>query len=205
MLVGSSSFNGGGSITSSITHHQQLPSSFSSIANNNISGISGQHQQEHISSNNGSAIDTMNADTNSSATAAIAMPDPETDADPETGAVTKPRDSDVMCGRGGAAHRHPGNQTYRRLVTLNKGLYTTCLKTEKLKISKSIVAAIREQHGRFLEKLEKLATNTTDADVWYDMGDKKAVEKTSQALREGQPKLRQQMASNNLLQQKMLH
>jgi len=77
--------------------------------------------------------------------------------------ITDPQDSDVLCGRGGAALRHPGNQTYRRLVNLNKGLYTTCLKTEKLKISRSIVAAIREQQGRFLEKD---ANNGT----WYDIG-----------------------------------
>jgi hypothetical protein len=100
--------------------------------------------------------------------------------------IQVPRDPDVLCGRGGAALRHPGNQTYRRLVNLNKGLYITCLKTEKLKISRSIVAAIREQNGRFIEK------NTTN-DMWYDIGDKKAVEKTSQALREGQPKLRQRI------------
>lgn len=100
--------------------------------------------------------------------------------------VTDTRETDVLCGRGGAALRHPGNQTYRRLVNLNKGLYITCLKTEKLKISRSIVAAIREQKGRFLERDAKKGT-------WYDIGDKKAIEKTSQALREGQPKLRAKM------------
>ncbi|CAB9516792.1 expressed unknown protein [Seminavis robusta] len=100
--------------------------------------------------------------------------------------ITDPRDTDVLCGRGGAALRHPGNQTYRRLVNLNKGLYITCLKTEKLKISRSIVAAIREQNGRFLEKDAGKAS-------WFDIGDKKAIEKTSQALREGQPKLRQKI------------
>ena len=104
---------------------------------------------------------------------------------PLTG-VTVVHDVDVLCGRGGAALRHPGNQTYRRLVNLNKGLYITCLKTEKLKISRSIVAAIREQQGRFLEK-------DSSNNTWYDIGDKKAVEKTSQALREGQPKLRQKI------------
>ena len=109
----------------------------------------------------------------------------ETPADDRHG-VTEPRDTDVLCGRGGAALRHPGNQTYRRLVNLNKGLYITCLKTEKLKISRSIVAAIREQKGRFLEK-------DNDSNVWYDIGDKKAVEKTSQALREGQPRLRKKI------------
>jgi len=100
--------------------------------------------------------------------------------------ITDPHKTDVLCGRGGAALRHPGNQTYRRLVNLNKSLYITCLKTEKLKISRSIVAAIREQQGRFLERDAKKQT-------WYDIGDKKAIEKTSQALREGQPKLRQKM------------
>lgn len=103
--------------------------------------------------------------------------------------VTDPVDSDVLCGRGGAALRHPGNQTYRRLVNLNKGLYITCLKTEKLKISRSIVAAIREQKGRFLEK----DTSDSSNKIWFDIGDKKAIEKTSQALREGQPKLRQKI------------
>ncbi len=100
--------------------------------------------------------------------------------------IAEPRETDVLCGRGGAALRHAGNQTYRRLVNLNKGLYITCMKTEKLKISRSIVAAIREQKGRFLERDAKKG-------VWYDIGDKKAVEKTSQALREGQPKLRKKM------------
>ena len=100
--------------------------------------------------------------------------------------IKDPQDTDVLCGRGGAALRHPGNQTYRRLVHLNKGLYITCLKAEKLKISRSIVAAIREQNGRFLERDTKSTT-------WYDIGDKKAMEKTSQALREGQPKLRQKI------------
>jgi hypothetical protein len=100
--------------------------------------------------------------------------------------IAEPRETDVLCGRGGAALRHAGNQTYRRLVNLNKGLYITCMKTEKLKISRSIVAAIREQKGRFLERDAKRG-------VWFDIGDKKAVEKTSQALREGQPKLRKKM------------
>ncbi|KAL3913380.1 MAG: hypothetical protein SGILL_006516 [Bacillariaceae sp.] len=113
-------------------------------------------------------------------------PPPGQDEEASTKDITDPRETDVLCGRGGAALRHPGNQTYRRLVNLNKGLYITCLKTEKLKISRSIVAAIREQKGRFLEREAKKGT-------WYDIGDKKAIEKTSQALREGQPKLRAKM------------
>ena len=48
---------------------------------------------------------------------------------------------------------------------------------EKLEISKSIVAAIREQKGRFLKEGDAKGT-------WYDIGNKKATEKTSQALRD---------------------
>jgi hypothetical protein len=116
----------------------------------------------------------------------IPGPPPGPDEEVSMMDVTDPRETDVLCGRGGAALRHPGNQTYRRLVNLNKSLYISCLKTEKLKISRSIVAAIREQKGRFLERDAKKGT-------WYDIGDKKAIEKTSQALREGQPKLRAKM------------
>mmetsp|Transcript_21032 Transcript_21032/g.44643 ORF Transcript_21032/g.44643 Transcript_21032/m.44643 type:complete len:539 (-) Transcript_21032:395-2011(-) len=101
--------------------------------------------------------------------------------------ITEPRESDVLCGRGGAALRHAGNQTYRKLVNMNKHLYITCLKNQKLKISQSIVAAIREQNGRFLVRDSKKS-------IWLDIGDKKAIEKTSQALREGQPKLKKEMA-----------
>ena len=103
----------------------------------------------------------------------------------------EPRDNDVICGRGGAALNHPGNQKYRRLVNLNKSVYITCLKNEKLKLSKSIVEAIREQHGRFLERDAKTG-------AWYDIGDKKAISKTSQALREGQPKLRETIVQKKM-------
>jgi len=54
-----------------------------------------------------------------------------------------------------------------------------------MKVSQAIVAAIRGQNppGRFIEKHPRTGR-------LYDIGDKKAVEKTSQALREGAPKLR---------------
>jgi hypothetical protein len=99
-------------------------------------------------------------------------------------------EADVLCGRGGAAQKHVGNKTYRALVNLNKQLYASCRTTEKIKISRSIVAAIREQKGRFLEKQD-------GSELFYDIGDKKAVEKTSQALREGQPKLKKKLAKSD--------
>jgi hypothetical protein len=47
---------------------------------------------------------------------------------------------------------------------------------DKSIIAKSIVANIRERNGRFLKN---------DAGSWVDVGDRRATEKTSQALREG--------------------
>lgn len=110
--------------------------------------------------------------------------------------ITKVNANDIICGRGGLALKHPGNMAYRKMVGLNKELYATCLKTEKLGISKSIVAAIRETKVRFLERQDgKTGQYLEEKDeygnpvTWKDIGDKRAIEKTSQALREGRPKL----------------
>lgn len=114
--------------------------------------------------------------------------------------VTKLEENDILCGRGGVPLKFPGNLSYRKMVGLNKELYATCVKEEKLRISRSIVAAIREKNGRFLEREDgKISKSLSDKDgtgnpvTWRDIGDKKAVEKTSQALREGQPKLKQKI------------
>ena len=63
----------------------------------------------------------------------------------------------------------------------------TCLKNEKLRISKSIVAAMREVGGRFLERLDGGTSMTIDEKdedgnpvAYRDIGDRRAVEKTSQ-------------------------
>jgi len=60
-------------------------------------------------------------------------------------------------------------------------------------VAKSIVNAIRVQTpgGRFLQKDHEL-------NVWNDIGDQKATEKTSQALREGAPDIRTEMEQEYL-------
>ena len=67
----------------------------------------------------------------------------------------------------------------------------TSTKKQKMKISRSIVEAVRslDPPGRFLEKDQVTAK-------WYDIGDKKAVEKTSQALRDGAASLRKQLSDD---------
>ena len=99
-----------------------------------------------------------------------------------------PHDHDVLCGRGGRANTHVGNTHWRMLIAANKELYVSLPKSKKILLSKSIVQAIRSQNppGRFLHKEE-------NSDLWYDVGDIKAQEKTSQALREGAPDIRSKM------------
>ena len=59
-------------------------------------------------------------------------------------------------------------------------------KLAKMDISRSIVQAVRllDPPGRFLDKDPATL-------LWHDIGHKKAVEKTSQALRDGAAMLRQ--------------
>ena len=77
------------------------------------------------------------------------------------------------------------------LVAANKELYVTLPKRQKMLLSQSVVNAVRSQNppGRFLQKDPK-------TDLWYDVGDKRAQEKTSQALREGAPEIRQKLTVN---------
>jgi hypothetical protein len=90
-----------------------------------------------------------------------------------------------VCGRGGGSNNHPGNEAFRLLVSEVKLPYVNCPKREKPLIARRVVEAVRNQNppGRFLQK-----DNTTG--LWNDIGDGRAREKTSQALREGAPVIR---------------
>ena len=103
--------------------------------------------------------------------------------------IPHPHPHDVLCGRGGGTNNHIGNSHWRMLVAANKQLYITLPKRQKMLLSRSIVNAVRSQNppGRFLQKDSK--TN-----FWFDVGDQRAQEKTSQALREGAPDIRNKIA-----------
>jgi hypothetical protein len=102
--------------------------------------------------------------------------------------IPGPHPHDVLCGRGGGTNNHVGNSHWRMLVAANKQLYVTLPKRQKMLLSRSIVNAVRSQNppGRFLQKDAK-------SELWYDVGDQRAQEKTSQALREGAPDIRQKL------------
>lgn len=94
--------------------------------------------------------------------------------------TTTPHDNDVLCGRGASINSHPGNERYRNFVQRKKRIYlTTNFKREKRLIASSIVEEVRDLDppGRFLIKEGR-------SDVWVDIGDEKARDKASQALRE---------------------
>jgi len=102
--------------------------------------------------------------------------------------------SDVLCGRGGLTNHHPGNVFFRRLVRMKQESYLLASKREKAGVAKEIVESIRNLNpqGRFLKK------DPQNPGHWIEIGDRKAREKTSQALREGAPELREELQSAEL-------
>ena len=94
--------------------------------------------------------------------------------------------NDVLCGRGGGTNVHPGNRRFRDLINGNRRAYLKARKNDKPAISRSIVHTIREMNGRFLKKDDK-------RDVWVEIGDDNAREKTSQALRQRAPEMRKML------------
>ena len=93
--------------------------------------------------------------------------------------------NDVLCGRGGLTNNAPGNIFFRKLVRMKQQVYLLASKREKAGVAREIVETIRSLSppGRFLKK--------DSNGVYMDIGDRKAREKTSQALREGAPNIRQ--------------
>mmetsp|Transcript_12377 Transcript_12377/g.11963 ORF Transcript_12377/g.11963 Transcript_12377/m.11963 type:complete len:504 (-) Transcript_12377:314-1825(-) len=94
--------------------------------------------------------------------------------------------NDVLCGRGGLTNHHPGNIFFRRMVRLRQESYLRASKRDEASVARDIVDTIRQLNppGRFLKK---------GGDVWVEIGNRKAREKTSQALREGAPELREEL------------
>ena len=100
------------------------------------------------------------------------------DPEPPSGPI-EPREADVLFGRGGRTNHNPGNIRLREVVNSYKSIYRQAKKVDKPKVAKLIVAALRATSppSRFLRLNE--ATNQ-----WEDVGDRRATEKVSQALRE---------------------
>lgn len=72
---------------------------------------------------------------------------------------------------------------YRRIVKACQPAYLMAKRRDKPRVAAAIVRVIRSRSGRFLKKDPK-------DNMWRDVGNNKAREKSSQALREGAPELR---------------
>uniref|UniRef100_A0A7S4N5D4 DUF6824 domain-containing protein n=1 Tax=Odontella aurita TaxID=265563 RepID=A0A7S4N5D4_9STRA len=101
--------------------------------------------------------------------------------------IKEPHEHDVLYGRGGGTNHHIGNKRYRQMVEDKKVDYVNSKRLDKPLVALNIIRQWREQDpsGRFLKLDERTG-------LWHDVGDKKAREKTSQALREKAPELRKQ-------------
>lgn len=101
--------------------------------------------------------------------------------------IKEPHENDVLYGRGGGTNHHSGNKRYRKMVEDRKLDYVNSKRLDKPLIACEIIREWRAQDptGRFLKQSE-----TTG--LWFDVGDRKAREKTSQALREKAPLIRKQ-------------
>jgi len=122
---------------------------------------------------------------------------------PQTGIET-PHHHDVLCGRGSNINTHPGNVTFRRLVNGHKVAYVNGSRRDKGSIARHIVAMVRQQDppGRFLAR--DVSSNSSGGSqqgqgagpgLWFEIDDKEALAKCSQALRENASAVRNSLAA----------
>jgi len=88
-----------------------------------------------------------------------------------------PTDKDVVFGRGGRANNHIGNINYLRELKKLKATYGNMHKSGKSSVSQMVLDIVHREGGRFLKQEE-----TTG--LWYEVPDRLAKKKASQALRE---------------------
>lgn len=98
--------------------------------------------------------------------------------------ITELNENDVLCGRGGRINSYPGNVQFRRFCRDYHSVYISdeTKKTDKIKITSTIISAIRNMSpsGRFLEE-------DPQQNGWFEIDDEKAKRKTGQAMRECRP------------------
>ena len=90
----------------------------------------------------------------------------------------KPRDKDILCGRGRGIFGHVGNRRFKKLIEAYANDYITAKnKVDKGVVVASLVDSIRGEGILFVKKDAK-------AQCWYDIGEYQARDKTSHAIRD---------------------
>lgn len=87
--------------------------------------------------------------------------------------------SDVVFGRGSGVSQHPGNQRFRFYIRQYKPIYMQASRTAKMTIASQVVEELKraDPPARFVEPVD-------DEGNFLEVGLRRCVEKTSQALRE---------------------
>lgn len=91
-------------------------------------------------------------------------------------------EQDVLLGRGGHNIAHPGNQRYLELIRANRSVYQSLSKKQyKSELAQEILDLLKEEEVRFMA-LDELSQ------CWFEVEDKRALQKISQCLRENNHK-----------------
>lgn len=95
--------------------------------------------------------------------------------------IEYPGPHDVVLGRGRGASSHIGNVNFRGFIKQWKPKYAAANRVDKPKVAGEVVGKWRQKNppGRFLVQVR-----TSNRNLWNDVGDRKARQKTSQSLRE---------------------
>jgi len=108
--------------------------------------------------------------------------------------IRTPNPQDVLSGRGGGINSHEGNKVFREWVHQRKEDYNLAQnKKEKTEVAMEVVRQVQLQvpiPGRFLQK-DPTVVGGNGGHWWVEIDEGKALAKTTQALREGAPKIRQ--------------
>lgn len=100
--------------------------------------------------------------------------------------IRTPAPHDVLSGRGGSVNAHPGNCQFRDWISTRKTDYNLASsKQDKAVICREVISKVTDLGGRFLAK------ETAGSSWWIELDDERVMAKTSQALREGAPKIRE--------------
>jgi len=108
--------------------------------------------------------------------------------------IRTPNPQDVLSGRGGGINSHKGNKAFREWVNQRKEEYNLAQnKKEKIAVAMQVVRQVQEEvpvSGRFLTR-DPTVAGGSGGQWWVEIDESKALAKTTQALREGAPKIRQ--------------
>lgn len=99
-------------------------------------------------------------------------------------AFTELTEFDVLFGRGSGITKMAGNQKFHRLVDQHRAMYRAAVKTQKLVISKHVIAMVHAKGGRFLKMMDDYSNSNSNIKLCITVSQIRAQEKTSQALRE---------------------